>query len=48
MPRNQISPPLTKSFDDVYQAIANQPAQQTPELATTGGIPFVAEAKVTQ
>lgn len=35
-------------FDDVYKAIKMQPNSQTPELLTTGGVPFVAEAKLTQ
>lgn len=43
-----INPPLTRTFDEVYQAIARQPAAQTPELTTTGGVSFSAEAKVTQ
>ena len=47
MLRNLITPPLVKSFKDVYQAIAIQPSGQTPMLETTGGITFFAEAKIT-
>src|SRR6266700_8065328 len=33
------------TFDEVYLAIQEQ-SGQTPELRTTGGVPFVAEAKL--
>lgn len=48
MPRDLITPPLAKTFDEVYEAIATQPAAQTSELTTTGGVQFSAEAKTTQ
>jgi len=48
MPRDLINPPLTKTFNDVYEAIKAQPAAQTHGLVTTGGVPFSAEAKITQ
>ncbi len=48
MPRDLIYPPLTRTFNEVYQAIETRPTAQTPELATTGGVPFSAEAKITQ
>lgn len=48
MIRDLIKPPLTRTFDEVYQAIDNQPEKITPELTTTGGIQFSAEAKITQ
>jgi hypothetical protein len=45
MPRHPLSPPLKSTFERVYQAIAQQPNDHTPELVTTGGVRFVAEAK---
>lgn len=48
MKRTLIHPPLKMSFDDVYKIISKQPESQTPELMTTGGVPFVAEAQSTQ
>jgi len=45
MKRPLIDPPLKMSFDDVYKAITMHANSQTPELLTTGGVPFVAEAK---
>jgi hypothetical protein len=48
MERPLIHPPLEKSFDDVYKAISREPKSQTPELFTTGGVLFVAEAKCTR
>lgn len=47
MRRALIKPPLKLSFNDVYNAISKQPKSHTPELLTTGGVPFVAEAKYT-
>ena len=47
MPRHPLSPPLKSTFEHVYQAIAQRPAKRTPELVTTGGVRFVAEAKET-
>jgi hypothetical protein len=44
--RPLISPPLNCSFRLVYDAIAAQPSGRTPQLETTGGTPFTAEAKV--
>jgi len=48
MERPLIHPPLSMSFDDVYKKISKQPKSQTPELATTGGVPFVAEARLSR
>jgi len=48
MPRNLIDPPLNRTFDEVYDAIEAQPARQTPELITTGGVPFSAQAKISR
>ena len=45
MPRHPLSPPLNSTFERVYHAIARQPSKRTPELVTTGGVRFVAEAK---
>ena len=45
MQRKLIDPPLNTTFNEIYQAILNQPGAQTPELRTTGGVPFAAEAK---
>lgn len=42
MARVPIRPPLQLSFDEVYRAISLQAAELTPELRTTGGVPFVA------
>lgn len=47
MKRAMIDPSLKMSFDDVYGAISKQVRSQTPELLTTGGVQFVAEAKCT-
>ena len=47
MPRHPLSPPLKSTFEHVYQAVAQQPNKRTPELVTTGGVRFVAEAKET-
>ncbi len=48
MPRHPLSPPLESTFEHVYQAVAKQPNKRTPELVTTGGVRFVAEAKETR
>jgi len=48
MKRHLIHPPIKMSFDDVYEAISKHPKSQNPELLTTGGMPFSAEAKFTQ
>jgi len=47
VPRVLIDPPLTTSFSEVYQALQRQPSARSPNLATTGGVPFSAEPKVT-
>lgn len=47
MPRHPLSPPLQSTFENVYLAVARQPNRRTPELVTTGGGRFVAEAKET-
>ena len=39
---------LSMSFDDVYKKIYEQPDKKTPELFTTGGTSFTAEAKYTR
>jgi hypothetical protein len=44
--RPLISPPLRCSFQHAYDAISAQPSGRTPQLETTGGIPFTAEARV--
>ena len=49
--RVPINPPLSLSFDEVYQAISKQPGKRTPKLETTGrviGVIFEAEAKLTR
>lgn len=48
VPRVLIDPSLTKSFSEVYQALQRQPSARSPELVTTGGVLFSAEAKVTR
>lgn len=48
MKRNLIDPPLSTSFDNIFLAIDSREEKVTPRLATTGGVPFVAEAKVTR
>ena len=45
MPRQSISPPLKSTVDRVYQTIAQQSNARTPELETTRGVRFFAEAK---
>jgi hypothetical protein len=45
MQRIRISPPLNRTFDQVYEAIGHQPSSQTPTLATTGGVRFTAGAR---
>ncbi len=45
--KRKIKPPLELSFDSVFRIISEQPHSETPELLTTGGIPFVARAKYT-
>ena len=45
MQRKLIDPPLNTTFNEIYRAILNQPGARTPELRTTGGVPFAAEAK---
>jgi hypothetical protein len=46
--RPLISPPLNCSFRLVFGVIAAQPSGRTPQLETTGGTPFTADAKVTK
>jgi hypothetical protein len=48
MQKVAIDPALSLSFDEVYRTISEQPGGQMPELQTTGGVRFVAEAKVTR
>jgi len=48
MKRNLIDPPLATSFDNIFLAIDSREGKVTPRLETTGGVPFVAEAKVTR
>jgi hypothetical protein len=48
MTRVLINPPLTMSFDDIYSIVSSQPKAQTPELLTTGGVPFAASTKITK
>lgn len=43
--RAPITPPLSLTFDVVYRFILEQPGAKSPELRTTGGVPFVAQAK---
>jgi hypothetical protein len=47
MPRHLLSPPLKSTFERTYEALGQQPNKRTPELVTTGGVRFVAEAKET-
>ena len=47
MPRREISPPLSSSFDQVYEMILARTGARTPTLLTTGGVPFEAAAKIT-
>ena len=42
---NPYFPPLELTFNQIYQFMAAQPGQCTPQLLTTGGVPFVAEAR---
>jgi len=46
MSRALISPALILDFDKVYRTISKQPGAKTPELRTTRGVPFLADAKV--
>ena len=46
--RNPINPPLNATFNEIYQLISMQPGSRTPELTTTGGVKFFAEAKLTR
>ena len=48
MERSLIHPPLRMTFDYVYRSISQQPSSRTPELFTTGGVRFEAEAKCTR
>lgn len=48
MQRKRIEPPLKLTFDQVYQAISDQPHTHTPHLRTTGDVAFVAQAKRTR
>ena len=48
MGRRQIEPNLMLPFDQVFQIISRQPDGRTPQLQTTGGVNFLAEAKVTR
>jgi hypothetical protein len=43
-----IRPPLTNSFDEVHRKISMQPEAETPDLETTGGKIFRAQAKKTR
>lgn len=45
-PQRPIAPPLRLTFDEVHRAISGQHSERTPELKTTGGVPFIAEARV--
>lgn len=45
MERDLIRPPLRLNFHEVFELISRQPGSKTPELLTTGHVPFVAEAK---
>jgi hypothetical protein len=47
MKRDLIYPPLRLTFDEVFEGISKQPESKTPELVTTGHVPFAAEAKYT-
>ena len=46
MARSAISPSLKLTFDHVYSCIAAQERTRTPLLWSTGGVQFVAEAKL--
>lgn len=43
-----IDPPLKMAFNDVYMAIKSQPNSFSPDLKTTGGVIFAAEAALTR
>jgi hypothetical protein len=43
-----IDPPLKMTFNDVYMAIKSQPNSFSPDLKTTGGVTFAAEAALTR
>src|SRR5258708_10406067 len=47
MSRREISPPLSSTFDQVYEMILAHAGARTPKLLTTGGVPFEAAAKMT-
>ncbi len=46
MERRQISPLLKCSFEQVYAALKAMPNQEIDGLITTGGVKFIASAKV--
>lgn len=46
MQRRRICPPLKLTFDQAHQVMSSQAQSQTPPLRTTGGVPFVATARV--
>jgi len=46
MSRRLISPPLRATFQNVYEEISRQPNGSTPELETTGGVPFFAKVGI--
>ncbi len=48
MPRTLINPPLRFSFDQAFDFIQSMENQRTPELETTGGVVFFAEAATTE
>ncbi len=45
MNRRPIRPQLRNSFDEVLGSLSRQPNSRSPQLTTTGGVNFVAEAK---
>ena len=48
MSRVLIAPPLRNKFNNIYAAIESQLNASTPQLQTTGGVEFIAEAKTTR
>jgi hypothetical protein len=48
MERTPINPKLSNTFVYVYQLISRLTGKRTPNLVTTGGVLFNAEARVTK
>jgi hypothetical protein len=48
MKRRLINPSLQNNFDSVFAKLSREPNSLSPQLATTGNVIFVAEAKTTR